>query len=409
MIKKTRILINTNFSIYINTLISFFFKNNLKKNFLNKLKNYLKTKNLILCSQGRVAAYNIFKVLIKKNKKEILISPYTLPEVINAIIYAGAKPVYVDIDPNTGLPDSKKLLSLINTKTAGLVITHLYSNSNNIISFKKKFFNKIIIVEDTAINLGSNLDDGKKLGTLFDYGFYSFGIMKNLCAFNGGLIYSKNKKKIKEIEKNLDKNKEFPKFRALKIIIFCILIDVIFNKYIFSYLTFYIFKLCKKFEIKYFEKIIYPGVYPKITNKKPDHYNYNFCSNFSYIGINNIFLLDKRTKNRIRKVKLYQKYLNKNLLINNFNNYYNNSFLEFPILLKKSKNKMMSEKLFESGYDIRHTWYVNNFRFRKLNNKKNIFRNSNLLHDYILTLPTNDYFLEGDIKKICRIINKYES
>ena len=54
----------------------------------------------------------------------------------------------------------------------------------------------------------------------------------------------------------------------------------------------------------------------------------------------------------------------------------------------------MSEKLFENSYDIRHTWYVNNFHFRKLNNKKNIFRNSDLLRDYILTLPTNDYFLK---------------
>ena len=38
-----------------------------------------------------------------------IISPYTLPEVISAIIYAGAKPVYVDLDVKTGLPDSKKL------------------------------------------------------------------------------------------------------------------------------------------------------------------------------------------------------------------------------------------------------------------------------------------------------------
>ena len=52
----------------------------------------------------------------------------------------------------------------------------------------------------------------------------------------------------------------------------------------------------------------------------------------------------------------------------------------------------MSEKLFENGFDIRHTWYVNNFRFRKLNYKKNIFKNSELLHNYVLTLPTNDYF-----------------
>ena len=62
-----------------------------------------------MCSQGRVAAYNIFKILIKKKKNEIIISPYTLPEVISAIIYAGAKPVYVDIDVKTGLPNIKKL------------------------------------------------------------------------------------------------------------------------------------------------------------------------------------------------------------------------------------------------------------------------------------------------------------
>lgn len=408
MIKKTRILINTNLIIYLYSLISFFLKSDLKIVFLKKLKNYLKTKNLILCSQGRVAAYNIFKILIKKKKNEIIISPYTLPEVISAIIYAGAKPVYVDIDVKTGLPNIKKLSKLINNKTAGLVITHLYSNSENITSFKKKFFNKLIIVEDTAINLGAKLNNGKKLGTIFDYGFYSFGIMKNLCAFNGGLIYSKSKKKLNEIESNLHKNKNFPKFRAFKIIIFCILIDIFFNKYLFTYFTFHILKFCKKFKIKFFEKIIYPGVYPKILSKKPDHYDYNFFSNFSYIGIKNIFLLNKRTNDRIRKVKLYEKYLSKNLLINNFKNYFDNSFLEFPILLKKSKNKIISKKLFESGYDIRHTWYVNNFRFRKLNNKKNIFRNSDLLHDYILTLPTNDYFLESDIKKICRIINKYE-
>ena len=409
MIKKTRILINTNFTLYFNTLISFLFEKNLKKKFLIKLKSYLKTKNLVLCSQGRVAAYNIFKVLIKKDKNQIIISPYTLPEVISAIIYAGAKPVYVDLDVKTGLPDSKKLYKLINKKTAGIIITHLYSNNENIISFKKKFSNKLIIIEDTAINLGAKLNNGKKLGTLFDYGFYSFGIMKNLCAFNGGLIYSKNKKKLKEIEINLNKNNSFPRLRALKIIIFCMLIDIFYNKHIFNLLTFYILKICKKLKISFFEKIIYPGVYPKIYYNKPSHYNYNFSSNFSIIGIKNLFLIDKRTNSRIKKVKMYEKYLEKKLLINNFKNYYNNSFLEFPILLRKNTSKSISEKLFKNGFDIRHTWYVNNFRFRRLSYNKNKFINSELLHNHVLTLPTNNYFLENDIKKICNIINENES
>ena len=51
---------------------------------------------------------------------------------------------------------------------------------------------------------------------------------------------------------------------------------------------------------------------------------------------------------------------------------------------------------------------INSKEGRKLNNKRNVFKNSELLHNYILTLPTNNYFLENDIKKICSIINKRE-
>ena len=97
MIKKTRININTNSSIYIKTLWSFVFgkTDDYFKTFSKKLKEYLRTDNLLVTAQGRVAGFNIFKVLINPNKNEIIISPYTLTEVINAIIYAGAKPIYV--------------------------------------------------------------------------------------------------------------------------------------------------------------------------------------------------------------------------------------------------------------------------------------------------------------------------
>lgn len=409
MIRKTRILINTNLNIYFNTLLNFVFKNSYKLIFLKKLKKFLNTNNLILCSQGRVAAYNIFKILIKKNKNQIIISPYTLPEVISTILYAGGKPIYVDINYKTGLPNFKKLKKLINKFTAGLVITHLYSNDKDITNFKRKFSGKATIIEDTAINLGAEINNGKKLGTLFDYGFYSFGIMKNLCAFNGGLIFSKNKERLKKIEENLTKNKKFPKLRAFKIVIFCILIDIIYNKYIFHHITFYFLKICKVLKIKFFEKIIYPGVYPKISNKKPNHYKYNFSSIFSYAGIKNLDLLNTLRNSRIKNVKLYEQYLDKSLLINRFLNYRNNSFLEFPILLKKNKNKFISEKLFKKGYDIRHTWYVNNYHYRKLNNKKNSFKESELLHNFILTLPTNKNFSEDDIREICILINKFEN
>ena len=108
MIKKTRININTSLKIYIKVFLSFIFNtsNKNEKIFKQSLKNFLFTENILLVSQGRVAAFNIFKVILSEKKKEILISPYTLTEVINSIIYAGGKPVYVEINLKNGFVKS---------------------------------------------------------------------------------------------------------------------------------------------------------------------------------------------------------------------------------------------------------------------------------------------------------------
>ena len=68
MKKKTRIKINTSLQIYLKTILSFVFnkKNNYEKIFINRLRKLFSTNNILLTSQGRVAAYNIFKVLLSK-------------------------------------------------------------------------------------------------------------------------------------------------------------------------------------------------------------------------------------------------------------------------------------------------------------------------------------------------------
>jgi len=407
MIKKTRININTSFKIYLKVFLSFIFKrgNNYEKIFKKSLKEFFFTENILITSQGRVAAYNIFKVVISEQKKEILISPYTLTEVVNAIIYAGATPVYVDIDIKTGLPLESDLDQKINDKTACLVVTHLYSNKEDILEFSKKYKNKLKIVEDVAINFGARIEKNFFLGTFFDYGFYSFGIMKNLCTFHGGAVYSKDKLKLDEIENNLSKNTDYPTILSLKLVFFSMLIDFLYSKYIYNIFTHNILKL----SLKRLDQFMYPGVYPKFSNKKPTHYNYNFQKNFAIAGIENLKVLQNKIDSRIQKVKLYEKNLNKNLILNKFDFYNINSFLEYPILLKKNKNKFISNELLKKGYDIRHTWYANSVRYLKLNYKLDDFYNSEYLHEKILSLPTHDKITQIDIINITKLINLYEN
>ena len=104
---------------------------------------------------------------------------------------------------------------------------------------------------------------------------------------------------------------------------------------------------------------------------------------------------------------LYEKYLCKKILINNYQDYDENVFLEFPILLKKNSSKLLSRKLYQHGYDIRHTWYLDNSRSKVKKVKKN-FINCAIAQKYILCLPTHNNIFEQDIKKISNIINNAE-
>lgn len=406
MIKKTRINISTSFKIYFKfflSLIPIIGKKN-EKIFLKSLRNFFFTDKILLTSQGRVAAYNIFKVILSEKKKEILICPYTLTEIVNAIIYAGGKPIYVEIDLKNGLPLEEDLNKKINENTAGLVLTHLYSNIEDLSNFHSKYDGKIKIIEDVAINFGAKIDEKKFLGTLFDYGFYSFGIMKHVCTFHGGAIYCKDESKFNEIYQNLKNNINFPIIKSLKLVIFCILIDIFYSKYVYSFFTHHILKL----SISSLEKLMNPNVYPKFPKSIPDHYNYNFQNSFAIAGVENLKNYEAKIDNRIKKVKLYERYLDKSLTINFFSNYKINSFLEFPILLKRKDNKFIHHQLLKKGYDIRHTWYVNIARYLKLNFNLEDFKNCEYLHEKALSLPTHDKISEIDIINICNLINYYE-
>ena len=161
--------------------------------------------------------------------------------------------------------------------------------------------------------------------------------------------------------------------------------------------------------IKKLEKLMNPNVYPKFFKIVPDHYNYKFQGGFAIAGIENLKSLETKIDSKIKKVKLYENYLDKSLRINSFNYYNINSFLEYPILLKKNNNKFLSKELLKIGYDIRHTWYVNSIRYLKLNFNLENFYNCEYLHEKVLSLPTHDQISEKDIIRICELINLYEN
>tara|TARA_B100001057_G_scaffold500738_1_gene617487 strand:- start:3527 stop:4738 length:1212 start_codon:yes stop_codon:yes gene_type:complete len=399
--KRTRLYTNFNILNFFQVLKSFLFT---KKSFETELQNYLKTKNLKLTSLGRTALYDIVKIIVKeKNKKTFFIAPYTIPAVIHAINYAGGEIQYIDIDKKTGLIDENKLEMAIDNNSAGVIITHLYSNLDNIKNFLNRFQNKIDVIEDAAINFGSSVD-GKYLGTLADYGFFSFNVVKNLNTLNGGAIYIKNDNLFKKYI-NEKKSKKFPIKITLNLLITVFIIKIMFNNFSYQFFHF-ILKIVYKRKIKFFLKKIYPILYHSYESNLPEIYLYDFNWFLNDVGVYNLKRIENNFKNRLEKAKLYNNLISDRVAIkmNCFSN--ENALLEYTILLKNINNQTAHKHLMNRGYDIRHTWYINNTRDKE-NLDSNDFKDTYHLEDKIFCLPLHKNISEKDIKKISTIINGF--
>ena len=373
-----------------------------KQNFLFELKSFLNTENIHLTSQGRVSLFDIVKLIIENTgKKNFFIAPFTIPEVVYAIKYAGGKVIFIDLDIKTGLVDSEELRSKIDTDSAAVIITHLYSNKENIKDFIDKFDGKIKIIEDAAINFGAKIEK-RYIGTLADYGFYSFNLVKNLNALNGGATYIKNNDEFIKYIKKIDK-KKFPIIRTFNLVLTVLIIKFLSNNFIYQIFHYFLGLVYKK-KITFILKKIYPILFHEFKSKTPENYFYDFNWVMNDLAEHNLKKVKHDIDKKIEKIKIYQKYLSNDKVDKIVFLEKENICLEYPVFLKNISNLEMHKILFKEGYDIRHTWYINN-SLEMNNNLK--FKNIEYINERIFCLPTHKNINTIDIVKICDIINNY--
>lgn len=120
---------------------------------------------------------------------EVITTPFTFIATSNAIIIAGAKPVFVDIDPDTLLIDADKIEAAITEKTKAIIPVHLYGrvcDMEKINAIAKR--HNLVVIEDTAQAFGATCHCGKHAGMMSDVGTFSFYKTKNISTFEGGMI-----------------------------------------------------------------------------------------------------------------------------------------------------------------------------------------------------------------------------
>lgn len=168
-------------------------------NFESKIKKLLNAKYVLAVGSGTDALFLSLKALNIKEGDEVITSPFTFYATIGAIVMAGAKPVFADIQEDYNICP-KEIEKKITKKTKAIIPVHWSGRickMEKIQNLSKKF--KIPIIEDACHAILAKRYQ-KYAGNFGRFGCFSLHPLKNLNVWgDGGFVLLKNKKDYKKM------------------------------------------------------------------------------------------------------------------------------------------------------------------------------------------------------------------
>ncbi|BEO99733.1 dTDP-4-amino-4,6-dideoxygalactose transaminase [Fusobacterium polymorphum] len=168
------------------------------------------------CNEWMEKKFNVKKVLLTtscthatemtailadiKEGDEVIAPSFTFVSTVNPFVLRGAKIVFIDINPKTMNMDENLIEAAITEKTKAILPVHyagVACNMDKIMEIAKKY--NLIVIEDAAQGVMSEYK-GKPLGTIGDYGCFSFHETKNYSMGEGGALLINNKENIEKAE-----------------------------------------------------------------------------------------------------------------------------------------------------------------------------------------------------------------
>lgn len=143
---------------------------------------------------------------------EVIMPAYTFVSTADAFVLRGAKAVFVDIRPDTMNIDENLIEDAITDKTKAIVPVHyagVACEMDKIMEIAQK--HNLLVIEDAAQGIMSTYK-GKALGTIGDYGCYSFHETKNYSMGEGGALLIRDEKNIEDAEIIREKGTDRSKF-----------------------------------------------------------------------------------------------------------------------------------------------------------------------------------------------------
>lgn len=350
--------------------------------FQHRFVRYLGAKYVIWVLSGRWALYYILESLNLKEGDEVILPAFTYFAVPVGIIKSGLRPVFVDINPQNLNISVQRIKENITDRTRVIIPTHLCGfvcKLDEILDIAHK--HNITVIEDCAQSLGAEYKD-KKVGSLGDASYFTFGITKNFTTFGGGMIATSNYELADRIRQNImtisQTNNTILFFKLLK-------------GYIMKFSTssalfpviYWIMRIFAYFDID----IVYVIFREKnlVLGKVPTSGQLNNIQ--AELGMAQLNDLDRKNGMRMRKGLEFYRRLKRvdNIQIPLLENKAKNIFSTCPILVKNKKE--IKRKLLKKGIDTSSGYMQDCARLDIFKEFKKECPNASRAEDQILYFP----------------------
>ena len=161
--------------------------------FEKKFADYCGSRRCVGVASGTAALHLALLAAGIKGGDEVITTAMSFNATPEAIVMAGATPIFVDVLPDNLSIDHLKIEKAITKKTKAILPVHLYgtpANMDEIVEISKKY--KLKLIEDCAQAHGATYK-GKQVGTFGDIGCFSFMPSKNIgCYGDAGCVITNN-------------------------------------------------------------------------------------------------------------------------------------------------------------------------------------------------------------------------
>ncbi len=180
--------------------------------FEEKIAAYCNSKHAIGVSSGTDALIVSLMALEIKPGDEVITTPFTFFATAGSIVRLGAKPVFVDVDPDSYNIEASAIEQKITEKTRAIIPVHLFgqvAQMKAIMEIAQR--HNLAVIEDAAQAIGAS-QEGIKCGNFGDCGCFSFYPAKNLGGFGDGGLVTTNREDLAQRIRALRDHGQNPRY-----------------------------------------------------------------------------------------------------------------------------------------------------------------------------------------------------